>query len=159
MKYFIPTATAFILCLLACNTKDTKPGEAIKPDFVFENLDTTMNPGTDFFQYANGGWIKKNPIPADQSSWGIGNLVIEENIKRLREISESAALAPNSIKGSADQMIGDFWTAGMDSAKIEHDGLKYLQPYLTLIEEAKDLPALINVVTELKKIGSGAFFC
>lgn len=57
-----------------------------------------MNPGTDFFQYANGGWIKKNPIPADQSSWGIGNLVIEENIKRLREISESAALAPNSIK-------------------------------------------------------------
>ena len=38
MKYFIPTATAFILCLLACNTKDTKPGEAIKPDFVFENL-------------------------------------------------------------------------------------------------------------------------
>ncbi|MBK7439812.1 MAG: M13 family metallopeptidase [Saprospiraceae bacterium] len=158
MKYFIPTATAFILCLLACNTKDTKPGEAIKPDFVFENLDTTMNPGTDFFQYANGGWIKKNPIPADQSSWGIGNLVIEENIKRLREISESAALAPNSIKGSADQMIGDFWTAGMDSAKIEHDGLKYLQPYLTLIEEAKDLPALINVVTELKKIGSGAFF-
>lgn len=130
---------------------------ADKPDVLAANLDTTVSPGSDFFDYANGGWIKKNPIPADQSSWGIGNLVVEENLKRLREISEKSATA-NGSNGSDEQKIGDFWTMGMDSAKIEADGLKPLQPWLDKVNAITDVKSLVSTVSELKKIGSNTLF-
>src|SRR5439155_20783979 len=112
---------------------------------------------TDFFDYANGGWIKRNPIPADQSGWGIGNLVIEENLKRLREISEKAAGA-HVAKGSSEQKIGDFWSAAMDSTKIEQNGLKPLQPYFDKINSIADVRSLVSTVADLKKIGSFTLF-
>ncbi len=139
--------------LLACNNKST----TTKPDILAANLDSTISPGTDFFDYANGGWIKRNPIPGEQSAWGIGNLVIEENLKRLREISEKAATA-NAAKGSNDQKIGDFWTMAMDSAKIEADGLKPIQPLLDKVNAITDVKSLLNTVSELKKTGSNTLF-
>ena len=132
-------------------------GKSKKGDVLAVNLDTTVSPGEDFFQYANGGWIKKNPIPGDQSSWGIGNLVNEENLKRLREISEKAAKS-GGAKGSSEQKIGDFWTMAMDSAKIEADGLKPLEPWIDKINAITDAKSLLIAVTELKKIGSSTLF-
>jgi putative endopeptidase len=147
-----------IYFLLACKHTPSASLESDKPDFVFNNLDTTVSPAQDFFQYANGGWIKNNPIPSDQSGWGIGNLVMEENIKRLRQISETAAAKNIASPGTPDQMIGDFWSSGMDSTKIEKDGLTYLKPYLDQIDHVKDISSLMQLVTELKKIGSNTFF-
>lgn len=143
--------------LLACNTKQEKKSEVAKPDVLAVNIDTTVSPGTDFFEYANGGWIKKNPIPGEQSAWGIGNLVIEENLKRLREISEKAA-ASNAAKGSNDQKIGDFWTMAMDSTKIEADGLKPIQPLLDKINAITDINSMMSIVSDLKKLGSSTMF-
>ena len=128
-----------------------------KPDVLAANLDSSIKPGEDFFEYANGGWLKKNPIPGEQSSWGIGNLVIEENLKRLREISEKAA-ASNATKGSNDQKIGDFWSMAMDSTKIEADGLKPIQPLLDKVNAIADVKSLLNTVADLKKIGSNTLF-
>jgi putative endopeptidase len=77
--------------VISCNdNKEVKNSES-KKDILAADLDTTVSPREDFFEYANGGWIKANPIPADQSGWGIGNLVLEENRKRFREINEKAA--------------------------------------------------------------------
>jgi len=139
----------------SCNS-NVKTATA-KKDFLAEDLDTTVSPVTDFFDYANGGWIKRNPIPADQSGWGIGNLVIEENLKRLREISEKAAGA-HAAKGSSEQKIGDFWSAAMDSTKIEQNGLKPLQPYFDKINSIADVRSLVSTVADLKKIGSFTLF-
>ncbi len=147
---FAITTVAF---LVSCNNKSADP----KPDILAANIDSTMSPGEDFFQYANGGWIKRNPIPDDQSSWGIAYLVVEENQKRLREISEKAAAA-NAAKGTSDQKIGDFWIMAMDSAKIEADGLKPIQSLLDQVNAIKDVPGLINTVAGLKKIGSNTLF-
>src|SRR6476660_503936 len=94
--YFI-AATFLIGC--KSNVKTTQ-----KPDVLAVNMDTTVKPGDDVFMYANGGWIKTNPIPNEESQWGIGNLVIEENTRRLREISEKAA-KENAPKGTASQKI------------------------------------------------------
>jgi putative endopeptidase len=146
---FFITLAVFV----SCNNKSAAP----KPDILAANLDSTVKPGDDFFEYANGGWLKKNPIPGEQSSWGIGNLVIEENLKRLREISEKAA-ASNAAKGSNDQKIGDFWGMAMDSAKIEADGLKPIQPLLDKVNAITDVKSLLNTVSELKKIGSNTLF-
>jgi putative endopeptidase len=154
MKKILLAITTFA-SIISCNN-NSSPTTA-KPDILAANLDSTVKPGDDFFEYANGGWLKKNPIPGEQSSWGIGNLVIEENLKRLKEISEKAA-ASNAAIGSNDQKIGDFWSMAMDSAKIEADGLKPIQPLLDKVNAITDVKSLLNTVSELKKIGSNTLF-
>lgn len=153
MKKVLLALTTFAAIISCNNNQSSTP----KPDILAANLDSSISPGTDFFEYANGGWIKKNPIPGEQSAWGIGNLVIEENLKRLREISEKAAAA-NATKGSNDQKIGHFWSMAMDSAKIEADGLKPIQPLLDKVNAISDVKSLLNTVAELKKIGSYTLF-
>ena len=68
----------------ACNTSKQR-------DILAENIDTTINPADDFFAYANGFWLKHNPIPGDETSWGIGQLVNEEIYSRKLKINEAAA--------------------------------------------------------------------
>src|ERR1700742_4613865 len=106
----ILVGTIGMLLLNACNDK-AKDYAANDP--IYKNLDTTVKPGDDFFQYANGGWLKKNPIPAAYTSWGIGNIVVEDVRNRLKKISEDA-LKADAPKGSNSQKIGDFYYSGMD---------------------------------------------
>ena len=152
-KIFLLLSTAAVI--ISCNNNNSSSVQ--KPDILVANLDSTVSPGEDFFDYANGGWIKKNPIPGEQSGWGIANLVIEENLKRLREISEKAA-TNNAANGSNDQKIGDFWSMGMDSTKIEKEGLAPIQPLLDKINAITDVKSLVATVTDLKKIGSSTLF-
>lgn len=140
------------LFLFSCTSESAQ-----KPDVVAANVDTTVQPADDFFQFANGGWIKKNPIPGEQSSWGIGNLVIEENQKRLREICERAAADPKNDDPSLLK-IGRFWASGMDSVSIEKNGLAPLQPLLNKIDSIQDVPSLLQVCAILKKNGSSTLF-
>ncbi len=171
MKHFFVLAITSVV-LYSCNnggttssttstntsaTNITHDTAAPKPDILAANLDSSVKPGDDFFDYANGGWIKRNPIPGEQSSWGIGNLVIEENLKRLREISEKAA-ASNAKAGTGDQKIGDFWTMAMDSAKIEADGLKPIQPLLDKVTAITDIKSFLSAVSDFKKVGSNSLF-
>ncbi len=143
-----------LICLQSCNNKKETTQ---MPDVVAMNIDTAVSPSKDFFEYANGNWIKQNPIPGEQSSWGIANLVIEENLKRLREISEKAATIKDN-PGSSNQKIGDFWSVAMDTNKIEQEGLKPIQLLLDKINTITDINSLINIVAELKKTGSSTLF-
>ena len=140
-----------LICLLifsACQTSEKKPA----PDFLADNIDSTVNPASDFFDYANGAWIKKNPIPADQSGWGIGYLVQEDIYTRLRDINEKAA-ATQSAAGSISQKIGDFWYSGMDSAGIDKQGLTPLKPDLDTIQHVASLEEFLSVFARLQKKG------
>ncbi|HQW85267.1 MAG TPA: M13 family metallopeptidase N-terminal domain-containing protein, partial [Ferruginibacter sp.] len=148
-------AITIVVTIAACTNNAATNNT--KPDILTADMDSTVKPGDDFFDYANGGWIKRNPIPADQSSWGIGNLVIEENLKRLREISEKSAAA-NAAKGSNNQKIGDFWTMAIDSAKIEADGLKPIQALLDKLNAVTDTKSLIDVIAQFKQLGTSTLF-
>ena len=128
-----------------------------QPDVLASNMDLSADPSADFFQYANGGWITKNPIPGDQGSWGIGNLVIEENLSRLRLISQKADSA-HAAKGTTEQKIGDFWATAMDSVRIEQQGLKPLESWLRKIDTINTVAGLIKTTAELKTIGSSNLF-
>ncbi len=152
MSYCRYLLFAAVITLAACKNDTTSSAD--KKDILAANLDTTVNPADDFFEYANGGWIKTNPIPGDQSTWGIGGLVMEENRNRLREIAEKAAKA-NAAEGTTEQKIGDFWTVAMDTTKIESDGIKPLQPYLDMINAVNDKKTLQSTFAELDKIGVG----
>ncbi len=145
--------------LQSCKIKSNNQTENKKSadDVLAINMDTSIKASDDFFMYANGGWIKSNAIPAEESQWGIGNLVIEENYKRLREISEKAA-TEKAANGTTSQKIGDLWATAMDSVKIEQNGLKPLQPWFEKINGITDVTSLINVSNELNRIGVDALF-
>lgn len=159
MRIFIFSVALAALVVSCSIFKSSKKDNFTKAseDVLVKNMDFTVNPSQDFFMYANGGWIKNNPIPPEYGSWGIGNLVVEENLKRLREISEKAD-SSKAAQGSSEQKIGDFWATAMDNAKIEQQGLQPLQPYLDKINAITDIKSLVATVAELKNIGSSTLF-
>lgn len=147
---------AGLLFIVSCKSSD-KPVGTSSQDVLTMNIDSTTKPGDDFFMYANGGWIKVNAIPGEESSWGLPNLILNENLNRLRKISEDA-VKENAAKGSSAQKIADFWSTAMDSAKIEQVGTKPLQPYFNLINTITDVSSLLKVAAELNKIGIRSLF-
>src|ERR1039458_7044724 len=88
------------------------------------NLDTTCAPCKDFNQFANGGWMAKNPVPPAYPSWGVANEVNERNRNILHEILEDAAKNTMAVRGSSEQKIGDYYGSCMDTAKIDSEGLR-----------------------------------
>src|SRR6185295_7827753 len=107
--------------------------------YDLSSLDKNTAACTDFYQYANGGWLAKMEIPPAYSTWGSFNVLNEYNRKVLREILEDAAKKTNAPKGSTDQKIGDFYASCTDEAKREAEGMKPLVPELARIDSIKDL--------------------
>jgi len=145
---------AVILSLSAC--QQSGANKENKQDILKANIDTTVNPADDFFQFAEGTWIKNNPIPGDQTNWGIGQLVQEELYSRLKSINEEAV--KKSAKSGADQQIGDFWFSGMDTTAIEQQGLNPLKEELAKIDNIKNPQDAMSVVAHLHEMGIAAFF-
>ena len=123
--------------------------KGVKKDILLTNMDTAVSPAKDFFQYANGTWLKNNPIPASESQWGIYNLVQEETYARLREINTDAAKNKSAKPNSASQKIGDFYYTGMDTVGIEKNGIRPLQPELNRINTISNIQELLNEVSHL----------
>lgn len=121
-------------------------------------LDTTVNPGDDFFMYANGGWLKKNPIPPTETGYGSFNELKDRNQLLLHNILIDAASDKSATKGSNKQKIGDFFASAMDSAKLNREGVKPLAPYLKKIEGIKTTADLQKVLAELHVYGVRAFW-
>jgi len=146
---------AVSLMLASCG--GPKKTDAPAKDPLVENMDTTLNPGDDFFKYASGTWLKNNPIPEAEKSWGIWTLVQEETNKRMLKVSEEAAKA-TSEKGSSQQKIGDFYFAGMDTVSIDKMGLDPLRAELKSIDEIKDNPSLVQMIARLQTYGASPLF-
>jgi putative endopeptidase len=152
-------SVSLALAIIAgCNKPAQQPAAAKpKSDVLVADMDPSVNPGDDFFAYANGGWLKRNPIPASESGWGIGNVVRDEVYDQLRTISESAA-KKNAAPGTDEQKIGDFWTTAMDEAKADQLGLMPLKPELDRIGAIMNTQDAINEAFVLQRLGIDAFF-
>ncbi|MBC3541446.1 M13 family metallopeptidase [Rufibacter sediminis] len=122
------------------------------------NLDRSVSPCEDFNLFANGGWLKNNPIPASESRWGSFNELADNNNKTLRAVVDAAVRQTNASKGSSTQLVGDFYAAGMDSAAIEKAGLTPLKPELDRINAIKDRNSLLQSMARLKVLGRGGIF-
>lgn len=152
-KWFIPFC-GMVLTLNACQQADSRKEQ--KQDILKANIDSTVNPADDFFQYAEGTWIKNNPIPGDQTNWGIGQLVQEELYNRLKKINEEAV--QKAAKNGADQQIGDFWYSGMDTVAIEKQGITSLNDELARINNIATAGDAMSVAAHLHSIGVNALF-
>ncbi|HEX3231476.1 MAG TPA: M13 family metallopeptidase [Pyrinomonadaceae bacterium] len=126
--------------------------------FDIAGMDTKTSACADFYQYANGGWLMANPIPAAYPAWGVANVLDEKNREALHQILEEAAKNTTARKGSNEQKVGDYYAACVDEAKIETDGLKTIQAELDLIAKIKDQAALQKEIAHLHSIGINAAF-
>jgi len=153
MKRILYGGVAASLLFTACNSAEKKE---TKQDILVTNRDTTVSPADDFFEYANGGWIKANPIPAEETSWGIAHLVQNELYNRLLHINEEAQ--KKNAKSGADQQIGDFWHSGMDTVAIEKAGIEPLRPMLDKINSLQTPQEVMAYAAELHTQGLGVFF-
>jgi len=123
------------------------------------NVDPSVSPCQDFFHYASGNWMKNNPVPAAESRWGSFNELGDRNTATQRAIlNELAAKSAAAPKGSNAQKVGDFYAAALDTAAIEAAGLKYLQPYLTRIENLKTLAQMQQYLFDPKSPTGGAYY-
>ena len=145
---------AFASLLAACN--QPVPKEQAKSDIIRDNMDTTIRPNDDFFAYANGGWIKRNPIPADETGYGIGELVEKELRNKLLKINEDAL--KRGDKTGPGQQIGDFWYSAMDTVSIEKNGIEPLRPELDKIAAIKTKEDVLTVAAHMHTYGANVFF-
>jgi len=136
--------------LTGCSKKE----ETAFEDPVITHRDTTVNPADDFFMYANGGWFKKNPIPASESGNGIFRTIQDTINAQVKSICEKAAKNTDADKGSNEQKIGDFYASGMDSITIDKQGIKPLEAHMKRIDAIQDVPALLSTISYLHTIGT-----
>jgi endothelin-converting enzyme/putative endopeptidase len=124
-----------------------------------EFMDKSADPCVDFYQYSCGGWMKKNPIPADQPGWGVYGKLAQDNQRFLWGILDDLA-SNTSGRNPSQQKIGDYFTACMDEAAVDKLGADPLRPYLEQINgltSKSQLPALLGQI-HLRTEGNGMFF-
>jgi putative endopeptidase len=151
------TRLSLLGALLAFSTPLSAQQEARQKTVFIDktNMDLSVKPGDDFYLYANGAWLKNNPVPPKETRWGSFNQLREFNTRAVRTILEESA-SRNAPAGSLEQRVGDFYAAGMDSVGIEQLGFTPVEPDLRRIAGIKDLEGVLKEAASLRINGSGS---
>lgn len=128
----------------------------LKSGINLANLNQTVNPSEDFFEFACGGWMKNNPLPAAYSRYGTFDQLGEGNNKRINSIL-SELKTKTYTKGSTEQKLSDLYKLAMDSVKRNNDGVKPLMGIINRMEKAKTVKALFDIQLELTPQGDNEF--
>ena len=144
------------LCLMmgACNSGKQTVTQTMGIDLA--NLDTTNLPGTDFYRYACGGWIKNNPLTDEYSQYGSFTVLAENNRKQIQGLIEELAGGQHQA-GSVAQKVGDLYKIAMDSVKLNQEGVKPIEAELKEIAGLKDKKQLYPLLAEMYKKGIASY--
>jgi len=126
------------------------------PSLDLTSLDRSVDPCTDFYRFTCGGWMKNNPIPADQARWDVYSKLANDNQQFLWGILEQDAKATNRTPNQ--QKIGDYFAACMDTSSIDKRGISPIQPDLSAIDKLQDRTALLSYLGQLSGRMMGTFF-
>ena len=131
--------------------------EPLKSGIDLSNLNPTVQPGENFYEYACGGWMKKNPLPAAYSRYGSFDRLAEDNNKRINGILKE--LLENTYpQGSVEQKLSDLYKLAMDSVRREQEGLTPVMDQIRKMEAAKTVAQLFDIQLELMPYGDSEFF-
>jgi putative endopeptidase len=122
------------------------------------NIDTTCAPCKNFFQYANGGWLKRSQIPGDQPRWGSFNELQEQNYAALKDVLTEASRDAASTKDPNLRKLGTFYGTCMDSTAVERAGIKPLTGELNRIAGIRDRRGVEGAIVHLHQLGIPAAF-
>ena len=158
MKKYILPVLMFVVIAMVISCTRTPSGTSQAPDTLAAHIDSTVNPGDDFFLFANGKWFRENPIPASEQYNGIFQIIQDTVSAQIRNICETAASMTQAKPGSNKQKIGDFFFSGMDSVTLNKNGISPIQKYLTRIDEAKNLPDLFREAAFIHLVAGSPMF-
>lgn len=145
----------FVMMALAMMTASASA--QLKSGINLNDLDKSVRPADDFYEYACGGWMKANPLPAAYSRYGSFDRLAEDNNKRingiLKELQENTYPA-----GTVEQKLSDLYKLAMDSARREKEGLAPVMPLIKRLEAAKKKEQLFAIQLEMMPYGESELF-
>ena len=120
------------------------------------NMDLTVKPGDDFYNYASGTWIKNNPVPAKETRWGSFNQLRDFNINAVKDVLEKAMADKKATEGSVTKRVADFYAAGMDSVSVEKRGFTPIAQSLKKINAINSTAQVQKMITSLRVSGAAS---
>lgn len=151
MKRIIPIVAFASMSMMAMGQEQLKSG------IDLTNLDQTVRPADDFFDFACGGWMKKHPLPAAYSRYGSFDLLGENNDKRINSILKELR-SKTYAAGTTEKKLSDLYKLATDSVKRNKDGVAPLMPIIKKLEAAKTVDALFAIQKQLAPSGDQEFF-
>jgi putative endopeptidase len=146
-----------VLTMMALAMMTTAADAQLKSGIHLEDLNQSVRPAEDFYEFACGGWMKANPLPPAYSRFGSFDRLAEDNNKRINNILNE--LQENSYPaGSVEQKLSDLYKLAMDSARREKEGLAPVQPILKQLEAAKTKEQLFDIQLQEAPYGASEFF-
>lgn len=152
-KNFYYPIMAFALIAAASCGGEKKLGAGIDPS----NMDKIVKPGTDFYQYACGGWMEKNPLTAEYSRFGTFDKLAEDNIKQIQDLIEEIANKEQQA-GTVAQKINTLYNLAMDSVKLNNEKAEPIREDLQRIATVTDKKQLPALIAEMQQMGVDLFF-
>lgn len=151
-KFYLPVL-ALAMAAMSCDNKKEVSTAGIEP----ANLDKTVSPSADFYQFACGGWMSMHPLTDEYSRFGSFDLLAENNRQQLKGLIEELAAAP-SEKGTVARKVGDLYNLAMDSAKLNAEGYFPIESQLKKIAGLTGRQEFVKVVAEMTRQGYGPYF-
>jgi putative endopeptidase len=146
-----------LLIAFAMNTACRPDSKPLGSGIDITNLDTSVSPRSDFFQYACGGWMEKNPLTGEYARFTSFDKLAENNRIQLNGLIESIA-AKTAKQGSIEQKIGDVYNLAMDSIRLNKEGYTPIKTRLADLAAVTDREELSNLLSSLQLSGINAYF-
>ena len=147
----------FVMMAMTSMTLAASAQTELKSGINLGDLDTSVRPADDFYEYACGGWMKANPLPAAYSRYGSFDRLGEDNNKRINGIL-TELLNNTYTKGTTEQKLSDLYKLAMDSVRREKEGVQPVMPLIKKLEAAKTMKQLFDVQLEMAKYGDSEFY-